>query len=76
VASEATLESCKDWWVGTMSTRLNDPRQGARVVVMQRLDESDLSGLILEKDRAHEWEHLMLALLADCGWTNGLAASG
>jgi hypothetical protein len=29
-ASEATLEACKDWWEGTMSTRPNDPRGGNR----------------------------------------------
>ena len=32
-----TRESVLEWWDGTMSTRLNDPKTGAFVVVMQRL---------------------------------------
>jgi hypothetical protein len=40
-----------------MSTRLNDPKTGARVVVMQRVHASDLSGSILEHGG---WDHLVL----------------
>jgi predicted phage terminase large subunit-like protein len=38
-----------DWWDNTMSTRLNDPKTGAYVGVMQRLHEDDLVGHILAK---------------------------
>ena len=35
------------FWDQTMSSRLNDPRTGARVIVMQRLHDQDLSGHVL-----------------------------
>ncbi len=46
------------WWDEAMSTRLNDPRTGAFVVIMQRVHEQDLAGHILARD--HDWEHLCL----------------
>jgi len=41
----ATLE----WWDQTMTTRLNDPAKGAKVIVMQRVHERDLSGHVLSQ---------------------------
>jgi predicted phage terminase large subunit-like protein len=38
-----------DWWDRSMSSRLNDKRTGARIVIMQRLHEDDLTGHILKK---------------------------
>lgn len=38
-----------DWWDKTMSSRLNDPRTGKRVIIMQRLHEDDPTGHVLEK---------------------------
>ncbi len=55
--SKVKREAAKDWWKRTMPTRLNDPRSGARVVIMQRLHEEDLSGVILEEGG---FEHLCL----------------
>lgn len=55
--SKVKREAGKDWWKRTMPTRLNDPRTGARVVIMQRLHEEDLSGVILEEGG---FEHLCL----------------
>jgi predicted phage terminase large subunit-like protein len=40
-----------------MSTRVNDPKTAARVVVMQRCHQQDLSGHLLEEGG---WEHLCL----------------
>ncbi|MGA2186680.1 MAG: hypothetical protein ABSH47_27015 [Bryobacteraceae bacterium] len=40
-----------------MSTRVNDPKTAARVVVMQRCHQQDLSGHLLEQGG---WEHLCL----------------
>ncbi|MCY4318354.1 MAG: phage terminase large subunit [Alphaproteobacteria bacterium] len=56
--SEVERQNVIDWWTETMQTRLNDPKRGAFVVIMQRLHESDLAGHIL----AHEtgWTHLCL----------------
>ena len=59
--SEATIEATKEWWDGTMSTRLNDPKTGAYVVIQQRLAEDDLTGHILSKDDG-EWTHLCLPM--------------
>ena len=59
--SEATIETTKEWWDGTMSTRLNDPKTGAFVIIQQRLAEDDLTGHILEKER-DDWTHLMLPM--------------
>ena len=38
-----------DWHDGTLASRLNDPKTGVEVVVMQRLHERDLSGHLLER---------------------------
>ena len=37
------------WWDEVMSTRLNDPKTGAKVIVMQRVAENDLSGHVLKQ---------------------------
>lgn len=59
--SEATIQSTIDWWDQTMSTRLNDMKTGAFIVIQQRLAEDDLTGHILEKDDG-EWTHLCLPM--------------
>lgn len=55
--SEAVREATLDWWDMVMSTRLNDPKTGAKVIVMQRVHEADLSGHVLGQGG---WEHLCL----------------
>lgn len=49
-------EACR-WWDQAMGNRLNDLRKGARVIIMQRLHEEDLSGHLLA---AGGWDHLCL----------------
>lgn len=58
--SEAARKTVVDWWDGTMSTRLNNPKTGAYVVTMQRLHAADLVGHILAQSGAGEWTHLCL----------------
>jgi predicted phage terminase large subunit-like protein len=73
--SEANIEATKEWWDGTMSTRLNDPKTGAYVIIQQRLAEDDLTGHVLSKD-VGEWTHLCLpmkyeperAFITKIGW--------
>jgi predicted phage terminase large subunit-like protein len=60
--SEANITATKDWWDGTMSTRLNDQKTGAMIVIQQRLAEDDLTGHILENDSEGEWTHLCLPM--------------
>jgi hypothetical protein len=50
-------EAVIDWFSGTISTRLNDPRAGAIIVIGQRLHERDLFGYLLEQGG---WTHLCL----------------
>ena len=47
--SEAVRAATVIWWDQAMSTRFNDPRTGARVVVMQRVHSLDLAGHVLEQ---------------------------
>jgi predicted phage terminase large subunit-like protein len=63
VESEVERETVKNWWSEISSTRLNDPKQSAIVCVMQRLHESDCTGLILSGEDS--WTHLMLPMRHD-----------
>lgn len=47
--SEAIRTATLQWWDQAMSTRLNDPVTGARIVVMQRVHEQDLAGHLIEQ---------------------------
>lgn len=42
----------------TISTRLNDPKKGVKIIIMQRLHQDDLSGHLLASDE--HYEHLCL----------------
>ncbi|HEY8750841.1 MAG TPA: phage terminase large subunit [Tepidisphaeraceae bacterium] len=55
--SETSRRAVLDWWDQTMSTRLNDPKAGARVIVMQRIHENDLSAHVLAQGG---YDHLCL----------------
>ena len=57
VESDSIRKSTIDWCDIVMSTRVNDPRTAAKVVVMQRCHQQDLSGHLLEQGG---WEHLCL----------------
>jgi predicted phage terminase large subunit-like protein len=52
--SEAKRNYVNDWWSNTMSTRLNNPRTGRKVVIMQRLHEDDLTGYLLRGKERYE----------------------
>lgn len=47
VHSDANRERANEWWDEEMSTRLNDPRTGSRVIIQQRLHENDTTGHVL-----------------------------
>lgn len=57
--SDATRQETLNWWSETMSTRLNDPDTGHKIIVMQRVHEQDLSGDVLDKGG---YEHLMIPM--------------
>ena len=62
--SEAERQAARDWFTQTVSTR-GISRGVAIVVIMQRLHQLDLSGLILEGPSAAEWTHLCLPMRAE-----------
>lgn len=65
VESEAERETVKEWWKELSTTRLNDPDRSAIVVIMQRLNEEDVSGLILDEDEDGSWTHLCIPMHYD-----------
>jgi predicted phage terminase large subunit-like protein len=60
-ASEPARRRVIDWFGGTLISRLNDKRNGAIIVVVQRLHEDDLAGHLL---RQGNWHHLKLPAIA------------
>ena len=58
--SEAERQQALTWWREISTTRLNDPKQSAIVVIMQRLHEEDVSGVILSSEWSSEWTHLCI----------------
>lgn len=56
--SKTEREKVNHWYDDTMSTRLNNPKTGAYVLVAQRLHELDLIGHLLAK--GDSWTHLCL----------------
>jgi len=62
--SDAALDECIFWWDQTMSSRLNDMAKGVKVIIMQRLNERDLSGHVLNLGG---YEHLLLPTEYDPG---------
>lgn len=58
--SEAEREKVNLWFREALPTRLNNPDTSAIIVVMQRLHERDVSGLILSEQLGYE--HLMLPM--------------
>lgn len=63
--SDAERTSATEWFKSTLSTR-GVSRGAKTVVVMQRLHEQDVSGLILE-ELASEYDHLFLPMRYESG---------
>ena len=56
--SETERQNSIDFFKMTLQTRLNDPKTGAFIIIMQRLHEADLTGYILSEDLGYT--HLCL----------------
>ena len=56
--SSVKLQTVTDWFDMVMQTRLNDPKTGFIVIIMQRSHEKDLTGHILSKEMGYS--HLCL----------------
>lgn len=70
VESEAERETVAQFWQEFHTTRLNDPKQSAIVVIQQRLHERDVSGLILEKVEKgdEDWVLLRIPMRYESGY--------
>lgn len=81
--SDLEREQVIDWWTLTMSTR-GVSRNARRVIIMQRLNERDLSGYVLEHESGLGWEHICLPMrhehgrqrVTSLGWTDPRKESG
>jgi predicted phage terminase large subunit-like protein len=58
--SEAKRENVLQWFTEVVPTRINDPAKSALVVIMQRVHDRDVSGLILEKELGYD--HLCIPM--------------
>ena len=61
--SKKSREHVVDWYFNTLLSRLDDQQNGAIVLVMQRLHEDDLAGVVLRG--SDEWTVLSLPAIAD-----------
>ena len=57
--SEVERENANRFFNETLRSRLNNPDKGIFIVIMQRLHENDMTGMLLEKE-PHNWEHICL----------------
>ena len=63
--SKARRLAVIEWWSQVMTSRLNNPKEGAKVIVCQRTHMNDLVGYILEKDREEDgfdWDVLNIPM--------------
>src|SRR3954470_12304866 len=61
--SQKPREHVVDWYLNTLLSRLDDKQNGAIVLVMQRLHEDDLAGVLLRG--SDEWTVLSLPAIAE-----------
>jgi predicted phage terminase large subunit-like protein len=62
--SDAERQGAIDWFTQTVSTR-GVTRNAAIVIVMQRLNERDMSGHVLSGEGAARWVHICLPMRAE-----------
>ena len=56
--SATARKSVLTWWTQVMSSRLNDPQTGCKVIIMQRCHEDDLAHHIIKSDESFEYLNL------------------
>lgn len=60
--SETRRSAVNDWYDGTLYSRLDDKRNGAIILIMQRQQLDDLAGHVLGQE---DWVHLNLPAIAE-----------
>jgi len=63
--SDQQRASTIEWFLEAVPTRLNKPMESAIVVIMQRLHEEDVSGVIIDKGLGYD--HIMLPMRYEPG---------
>jgi predicted phage terminase large subunit-like protein len=58
--SEKTRTGTLEWWDEALSSRLNNQKTGAYVLVQQRVHENDLMGHVLKQNAVEPWTTLCL----------------
>ncbi len=61
--SETERQASINFFKNTLQTRLNDPKNGAIIIIMQRLHENDLTGYILSEQLGYD--HICLPAIAE-----------
>jgi predicted phage terminase large subunit-like protein len=56
--SATKIASGVEWWKGTFSTRVNDPKNDTIVLAQQRLSENDTTGYVIKNEDG--WEGLVI----------------
>lgn len=78
--SEAVREATVDWWNKAMSTRLNNPKTGVKIVVMQRVHERDVAGSCIDSgDYVHlnlPMEYEPTTFVSPLGWVDPRSEPG
>jgi predicted phage terminase large subunit-like protein len=77
--SKVMREGVLNWWDEVMSTRGNNPKTFARVIVMQRVHEKDLSGHVLKKGYEHlclPAEYIKTNRVTSIGWKDPRTIEG
>lgn len=70
--SQTVRRDTVEWFSIAMSNRLNDLRESAIVLVMQRVHEEDVSGFIMAQGLPYEWLILPCEYEPDRKYTNGI----
>ena len=47
--SETAINKVNNWFDSSLNSRLNNPNEGKIIVVMQRLNENDLTGYLINE---------------------------
>lgn len=63
--SDTERSSANAWVQDTLKQRLNNPRTGAIILIMQRLHELDTTGFVIDKDGKDAWTHLVIPLVEE-----------
>ena len=66
MANSATeRENANEWYRTTFYSRLNSPKIGVRIIIMQRVHEDDLSGFLLDRETRLNYTHICIPATID-----------